>query len=51
MPFLEGSVVTSTTPGPVLITGGRVIDPWQGLDSIADVLVQDGRVAWIAICG
>ena len=46
MPFLEGSVVTSTTPGPVLITGGRVIDPWQGLDAIADVLLQEGRIAW-----
>ena len=51
MPFFEGSVVTSTTPGPVLITGGRVIDPWQGLDAIADVLVQDGRVAWTRFAG
>ncbi len=51
MPFFEGSVVTSTIPGPVLITGGRVIDPWQGLDAIADVLVQDGRVAWTRSAG
>ena len=51
MPFFEGSVVTSTTPGPVLITGGRVIDPWQGPDSIADVLLLDGRVAWTRFAG
>ena len=51
MPFFEGSVVTSTIPGPVLITGGRVIDPWQGLDSIADVLLLDGRVAWTRFAG
>lgn len=38
--------MASDSRGPVLISGGRVIDPWQGLDAMGDVLLQDGRVAW-----
>jgi dihydroorotase len=30
---------------PLLIRGGRVIDPSQGLDGVADVLIADGRIA------
>ena len=30
---------------PLLLTGGRVIDPSRGLDQTADVLVQDGKIA------
>ncbi|MBN1917984.1 MAG: dihydroorotase [Verrucomicrobia bacterium] len=33
--------------GTCLITGGRVIDPSQNLDTHADVLIRDGRVAEI----
>lgn len=29
---------------PILITGGRVIDPAQGRDEVADVLLRDGKV-------
>src|SRR5262249_246487 len=29
----------------LLIKGGRVVDPANGLDSVADVLVTDGRIA------
>ena len=29
---------------PVVLAGGRVIDPAQGLDRVADVLVLDGRI-------
>ncbi len=29
----------------LLIKGGRVIDPSQGIDTIADVLISDGRIA------
>ena len=29
----------------MLIRGGRIIDPGQGLDAIGDVLVQEGKVA------
>jgi dihydroorotase len=31
----------------ILLTGGRVIDPDQGLDEVADVLLADGAVAAI----
>ncbi len=30
--------------GPVLLRGGRVLDPSQGLDRVADVLVADGLI-------
>ena len=40
---------TSNSQGAVLISGGRVIDPWQGLDAVADVLLRDGRVAWTRV--
>ncbi|HEX5631986.1 MAG TPA: amidohydrolase family protein, partial [Gemmatimonadales bacterium] len=30
---------------PVLLTGGRVIDPSRGTDGVADVLLQDGVIA------
>jgi dihydroorotase len=29
----------------LLLTGGRVIDPAQGIDRVADVLLRDGKVA------
>ena len=29
----------------LLIRGGRVIDPANGLDRVADVLVEDGKIA------
>ena len=29
----------------VLLSGGRVIDPAQGIDGTLDVAIQDGRVA------
>ena len=32
---------------PVLFKGGRVIDPSRDVDQVADVLVQDGKVAGI----
>ncbi len=30
---------------PLLLKGGRVIDPSRGLDQIADVLLEDGKIA------
>ena len=30
---------------PLLLKGGRVIDPSQGFDQVADVLIQDGTIA------
>jgi len=30
-----------------LLRGGRVVDPTQGLDAVADVLIEDGRIAGV----
>ena len=30
---------------PILIRGGRVVDPSQNLDGIADLLITDGKIA------
>ena len=34
---------------PMLIRGGRVIDPSRGLDRVADVLLMDGRIAAVGV--
>ena len=34
--------MTSSTP--ILIKNGRVIDPSQGIDRIADVVIEDGKI-------
>ena len=31
-------------PGPILVQGGRIIDPDQGIDRTTDLLIQDGVV-------
>ncbi len=35
----------------VIIRGGRVVDPSQGLDELRDILVEDGRILDLAIPG
>ena len=30
---------------PILLEGGRVIDPSQGMDRITNLLIEDGRIA------
>ena len=37
--------IVQTAPYDVLLRGGRVIDPAQGLDGLFDVAVRDGRIA------
>ena len=32
----------------LLIRGGHVIDPANGMDKIADVLIEDGKIAAMA---
>jgi len=32
---------------PLLISGGRIIDPGQGIDRVDDVLIAQGRIAWV----
>jgi dihydroorotase len=34
-------------PKALLIAGGRVVDPDQDLDMACDVLVADGKIAWV----
>lgn len=37
------------TARPVLLRGGRVIDPSRGIDQVADLLLQDGRIAGLGL--
>ena len=37
--------------GTLLIRGGRVVDPSQGIDRIDDVLVRDGQVVAVGLAG
>ncbi|HVF39459.1 MAG TPA: dihydroorotase [Gemmatimonadaceae bacterium] len=34
-------------PGPVLLRGGRLLDPSQGLDEPGDVFIKDGKLAGV----
>ena len=40
-----------TADGPLIVRGGRVIDPAQGLDRVADVLIEDGKIREIGEAG
>lgn len=35
------------TTQPLLISGGRIIDPIQGLDKVGDLLISGGEVRWL----
>ena len=37
--------IVQSAPYDLVLRGGRVIDPAQGLDGIFDVAVRDGRIA------
>ena len=32
---------------PLLIQGGRIIDPSQGIDEIGSLLITDGKISWL----
>ncbi|TET37824.1 MAG: dihydroorotase [Dehalococcoidia bacterium] len=32
---------------PLLILGGRIIDPSQGIDMVGDLLIAEGGIAWV----
>lgn len=34
-------------PPTLLISGGRILDPGQGVDKIADLLISKGKITWI----
>ncbi|MDX8392884.1 MAG: dihydroorotase [Mariprofundaceae bacterium] len=44
---MTSKVMTDKSVAELLIRGGRVIDPANGMDAIADVLIQDGKIAAI----
>jgi len=31
----------------LLLKGGRVIDPSQGMDTVTDILIEDGKISCI----
>src|SRR4030042_6148020 len=31
----------------ILISGGHILDPGQGIDKVADLLISKGKIAWI----
>ncbi|HJS43172.1 MAG TPA: dihydroorotase [Gemmatimonadales bacterium] len=37
--------MSDSSPRPLLLQGGRVIDPSREIDAAGDVLIQDGRIA------
>lgn len=39
------SAKSADAPEPILITGGRVIDPANGIDQISDVALRGGKIA------
>ncbi len=34
-------------PVALLIQGGRIIDPSQGLDEIGSLLISEGKISWL----
>ncbi len=42
---LRHNPVPMNLPKSLLVAGGRVIDPANGLDAVADVLIVDGKIA------
>jgi dihydroorotase len=34
--------------GDLLIRGGRIIDPSQGIDAVGDLFISDGKIAWLS---
>ena len=32
---------------PLLIQGGHIIDPVQGIDEIGSLLITEGKVSWL----
>ncbi len=48
MPKLLDRDPTVEDRNSLLISGGRIVDPGQGIDWIGSLLVTDGRIAWLA---
>lgn len=48
LPVLLGAVLYAQAPYDLLLKGGRVIDPKNGVDGVRDVAVAGGKVARVA---
>ena len=46
--FLSGCASAASSQYDLLITGGRVIDPAQGLSALRDIAVSGGKIAQVA---
>jgi len=42
-------VKTKRQSGNLLIRGGRIIDPSQGVDAVGDLFISDGKIAWLSM--
>ena len=40
---------TKRQSGNLLIRGGRIIDPSQGVDAVGDLFISDGKIAWLSM--
>ena len=38
-------MTTSSAPRPIILRGGRIVDPSQGIDRVCDLLIKDGKIA------
>jgi dihydroorotase len=47
----DGRAVSYLTMDCVLISGGRIIDPANQIDQVADLLIEGGKVVWIGTTG
>jgi len=36
-------------PRNLLIRGGRIIDPSQGIDAVGDLFISEGKIAWLSV--
>jgi len=41
--------VKAKRQGNLLIRGGRIIDPSQGIDEVGDLFISKGKIAWLGI--
>jgi len=39
--------MTNKKPGSLLIHGGHIIDPSQGIDEIGSLLITEGKISWL----
>ncbi len=43
------AVKTKRQSENLLIRGGRIIDPSQGIDAVGDLFISDGKIAWLSV--